>query len=244
MARRKRKDDEADWVAPEFDEVGYMRTEIEAARTAVFTIGWALLGAIVSFALFSVHPVLAFFGGIGFGFGLYFMLPLMGFRVATFKRKDWIGHGVTYFFSWLAFWILFLNPPFGDFTSPTIHGISAAPSPGFQGTLTCVAASSGPIDLRSIQPANTSITVLFRATDNVGLSGLPEVTVSGGGTSFTPTPTEVSGLDNRCRGSEATVYPDGTYNVTFDWTTSSYAVTIVASDRTGRAVSAVVQILA
>ena len=35
MARRKKKEDETDWVAPDFDEVAYMRTEIEAARTAV-----------------------------------------------------------------------------------------------------------------------------------------------------------------------------------------------------------------
>ena len=39
MARRKRKDDEPDWVAPDFDEVGYMRRELEGARAAVATIG-------------------------------------------------------------------------------------------------------------------------------------------------------------------------------------------------------------
>src|SRR5436189_273165 len=64
MARRKRKDDVPDWTAPEFDEVGYMRTEIGAARAAVATIAWALVGAAVSFLLYSVHPALAFFSGI------------------------------------------------------------------------------------------------------------------------------------------------------------------------------------
>src|SRR5205823_737550 len=51
MARRKRKDDVPDWTAPEFDEVGYMRTEIGAARAAVATIAWALVagaGALTS----------------------------------------------------------------------------------------------------------------------------------------------------------------------------------------------------
>src|SRR5439155_471948 len=59
MARRKRKDDVPDWSAPEFDEVGYMRTEIGAARAAVATIAWAVVGAAVSFLLYSVHPALA-----------------------------------------------------------------------------------------------------------------------------------------------------------------------------------------
>src|SRR2546426_8623445 len=45
MARRKRKEDEPDWVAPDFDEVGYMRRELEGARAAVATIGWAVIGA-------------------------------------------------------------------------------------------------------------------------------------------------------------------------------------------------------
>src|SRR5438128_689831 len=63
MARRKRKDDEPDWVAPDFDEVGYTRRELEGARAAVATIGWAVIGALVAFALYSVLPVLAFFAG-------------------------------------------------------------------------------------------------------------------------------------------------------------------------------------
>jgi len=35
MARRKRKEDEPDWVPPEFDEVGYMRQEIQGAHAAI-----------------------------------------------------------------------------------------------------------------------------------------------------------------------------------------------------------------
>src|SRR3981189_3738290 len=104
MARRKRKDDVPDWTAPEFAEVGCMRTEIGAARAAVATIAWAVIGALVSFLLYSVHPALAFFAGILVGFGLYFFLPIIGMGTAALKRGDWFGAGVTYFFSWLAFW--------------------------------------------------------------------------------------------------------------------------------------------
>src|SRR5207244_9013996 len=72
-------------------------------------------------------PVLAFFGGIAVGFGMYFIFPLLGFKTESFKRRDWIGHGITYFFSWLAFWIILLNPPFSDHLPPTIHAITVSP---------------------------------------------------------------------------------------------------------------------
>src|SRR5436309_5351745 len=146
MARRKRKDEPTDWVAPDFDEVGYMRTEIQAAKTAVLTIAWAAVGAIVSFLLYSVNAALAFFAGIGVAFGLYYVLPYLGIAVKGFKRRDWTGHGITYFFSWLAFWILLLNPPFGDFTTPTIQAISVSPvHTGYTGYLSCLPLVGGAV---------------------------------------------------------------------------------------------------
>ena len=127
MARRKRKEDEPDWVPPEFDEVGYMRQEIQGAHAAIATIGWAVIGAVVALLLYAVLPALAFFAGIAVGFGMYFVFPLIGINTDGFKRRDWVGHGITYFFSWLAFWILLLNPPFSDHTDPTVQSISVSP---------------------------------------------------------------------------------------------------------------------
>src|SRR5256886_5543811 len=139
MARRKRRDEAAAWVAPDFDEVGFMRREIEGARAAVATIAWAVVGALVGFALYSVLPVLAFFGGIAVGFGMYFIFPLLGFKTESFKRRDWIGHGITYFFSWLALWIILLTPPFSVHTPPTIQGLTVSPHhSGSTGDLLCL----------------------------------------------------------------------------------------------------------
>src|SRR6266705_2639430 len=172
MARRKRREEEADWVAPEFDEIGYMRQEIQGAKAAVLTILWAVLGAGVAFLLYSVLPILAFFAGIAVGFGLYFFLPLFGIKTDSFKRRDWTGHGITYFFSWLAFWIILLNPPFGDFTNPTIQSDSVSPfHPGYTGPLSCLPLASGAVTIK-LNPPNTSAYVLFRASDNVGLASV------------------------------------------------------------------------
>src|SRR6266566_2764059 len=72
MARRKRKE-EADWVAPDFDEVGYMRREIQGAHAAVATILWAVVGASVAFLLISVSPY-----HTGYTLGLSCLTPRAG----------------------------------------------------------------------------------------------------------------------------------------------------------------------
>src|SRR5712691_519409 len=236
MARRKRKDDVPDWTAPEFDEVGYMRTEIRAARAAVATIAWAVVGAVVSFLLYSIHPALAFFAGILVGFGLYFFLPLIGISIAAFKRRDWTSHGITYFFSWLAFWILLLNPPFGDFTNPSIQAVSVSPfQPGYAGDLSCLPLVAGAvtIPLNPPAPPNTSAYVLFRASDNVGLASVQVQVVPSGPPAFVLNATPQTGL-SRCAGHTKESSPGGTYNVSFVFNASSYVVTIIARDRSGR----------
>ena len=230
MARRKRKEDEPDWVAPDFDEVGYMRRELEGARAAVATIGWAVIGSLVAFALYSVLPVLAFFAGIAVGAGMYFVFPLIGIKTEPFKRRDWIGHGFTYFFSWLAFWIILLNPPFSDHTDPTIQAISVSPyHAGYTGPLACVPPSSAPLSLGA---GNNSLHILFRASDNVALRSVEVHVAPTPGTPFVVTPTPVSG-QNQCLGHRTETYLGGTYNATFSVTASTYDVTIVAVDTSG-----------
>jgi hypothetical protein len=233
MARRKRKD-EPDWVPPAFDEVSYMRKEIAAARLAMITIGWAFVGAMVSFLL-SFNTAVAFLVGIAVAFGLYFVLPLLGIDIKPFKRRDWVGHGMTYFFSWLSFWILFLNPPFGDFTDPTIHGLSASPyRAGYRGALPCHGPAGG-IASFPMGTDNTTVLVLFRATDNVRVSNI-NVTV-------VPTPPSASLIPGPpppgtyCRGAGLD-YPGGTYNVTFVPAGVQYTVRIAAMDPSGRPASA------
>jgi hypothetical protein len=237
MARRKRKDDDPEWTAPEFDEVGYMRTEIEAARAAVIVIAWAVVGAFVAFLLYSVHPALAFVAGIAVAFGLYFIFPMVGVKVSGFKRRDWTTHGITYFFSWLAFWILLLNPPFGDFTPPTIQAVSV--SPYYVGylqntshSLSCLPLVSGSVSVQLSAP-NNSFYILFRAADNVGLRSLKVSAVpQGNGQNLTLTPTLQTG-NSRCAGHRSETYPAGTYNVSFVPAASAYAITIVAVDMSG-----------
>lgn len=227
MARRKRKEDEPEWTPPEFDDVGYMRKEIEGAKVAIVTIVWAFLGAVIAVLLYDyVHPVVGFFLGLMTFGALYFVLPILGLPVAEFKRRDWLSHGMIYFFSWIAFWIILLNPPFADHTPPTISSIQvSAFTPMGNATLppanstACVGAAPGS-SVSVSTGTNSSLLVTFRATDNVAVSHV-NVTVSIGSSLTNATVLSVAGDPNACKGQPGT-YPPNTYAV---------VVTIVSTNR-------------
>ncbi len=241
VARRKRKEDEFQWVPPEFDEVGFMRQEIAGTKAAVVTIAWAAAGAIVSFLLYNIAWVLAFFVGLFFFAGLLYVMPILGVRTTNFKRKDWTGHAVTYFFSWLAFWILLLNVPVSDITAPTINGISAGSyysavgvynATTGAGSVTCYSPQGSTIPVRS-PPPNDTLYVIFRATDNVGVASL-RVTVN----TASVTPELVAGDKNVCRGAPIPIFPQGTYVVRIPVTvTFAFSIEVTASDAAGHSVA-------
>jgi hypothetical protein len=239
MARRKRKDEAPDWVPPEFDEVAYMRQEMEAGRASVATIVWAIVGSIVSFLLYSVFAPLAFLGGLAMGFGLYFLLPLFGIRTSAFKRRDWIGHGTIYFFSWLAFWIILLNPPFGDFTDPTINSISVSPygAEPVSG-LSCLPAATGLVSV-PLSGGNDSLYILFRATDNARVASITVNVTPSPGVPFNVDATPRTG-NSPCAGHESEAVLGGTYAavVPLPFGANSIRVLILAVDPSGRGASA------
>ena len=238
MARRKRKEESTVWSPPEFDEIAFMRREIEGAKASVVTVAWAVLGALLSYGLFSLggalSAVAAFFAGLLFAFALPAVMPRLRLRTGDFKRKDWAGHGSIYFFSWLAFWILLLNAPFADFTSPTVHSFSVASfssSAGVsEGVLTCFPAS-GSVALSL--GTNDSVYVIFRATDNLGSPGV-QVRVN-------TVPVSSSAIErlgnqaNPCNGANPRALPPDTYAIRFldSTTTAPYEVVVTATDSAG-----------
>ncbi len=240
VARRKRKDEEPDWVPPEFDEVGFMRKEIENAKIAVVVVGWAAVGAIVAYLLyFYVAPLAGFFVGLLLFGGIYFLLPALGLPISAFKRGDWISRAGTYFFCFLAFFILLLNPPFGDHTSPAVQFEAAAsyPSPGLADPTThsiyCVPAQAGAVSNVKESSPNNTLYILFRATDNVAVTAV-QVQASSGSTQQNLTPTDVSGRPSACSNSpNGTVYPPGTYAAKMVASGLDVTVSVSARDAVG-----------
>ncbi len=237
MARRKRKDETPIWEPPEFDEVGYMRKEIENAKIALVVIAWAVVGAILTYLFYAFNqPVIGFLIGI-FAFGvLYFLLPMLGLPIHGFKRRDWLSHASVYFFSWLAFSILLLNAPFGDHTNPVVgsfqvgsftgNGTSPSPLPG---NMWCIPASPGQF-VNVPAHSNKSMYVIFRATDNIEVRN---VTVSVDGSPATYV--SLAGKANYCIGSALPPFPPNTYglSIPIGGSTNTHPVIVTAVDTSG-----------
>src|SRR2546430_17328224 len=94
---------------------------------------------------------------------------MIGNNIDPSKRRDCPSHEITYFFSWFAFWILLLNPPFGDFTNPTIQAVSVSPLyPGYTVDKSCLHLVAGAVTIKMI-PAITTTHIVFRASHNVSI---------------------------------------------------------------------------
>ncbi len=162
MARKKRKKKESfEFKVPEFDEVAFMKREVEGAKAAMITLGYAFAVALGSWAL-----TLAGFASVGglVGFvalyGLRYLYPLAGVDLSKFDWKLWAGNGAIHLFAWFAFWVLLLNPPILDIAPPLIHDAWTAPS-GVPFTV----RADGDISL-VLAVGITSYQVLANVTDN------------------------------------------------------------------------------
>ena len=127
-AKRRKKEEGEEFEIPAFDETAYMEKEVNAAKVSFTIIALAiplalLLWAITAAGLWGVGFLLAIALTLLLPRVLAF-LPWPKLDLARFERRDWIGHGGIFAFTWLAFWILLLNVPFADLTSPTIGSVT------------------------------------------------------------------------------------------------------------------------
>ena len=49
---------------------------------------------------------------------------MLGVDISAWTKKNWIGTGATYFFTFLAIWVLAINTPFVDLTDPGIEDVT------------------------------------------------------------------------------------------------------------------------
>jgi uncharacterized membrane-anchored protein len=116
MARKRRKDEkeeEYEWVPPEFDETAFLKKDIVGTKALMYTsiiaivfgIAAALVGAASSYYIgFVVYIV----GGVL----LNYFYKFLGIKVEDIDRKGLIGNIALYFLLALGVWILLMNAPF------------------------------------------------------------------------------------------------------------------------------------
>lgn len=132
MAKKRRKSDketqeEYEFKPPEFDEKGFIEKELRDTRTVIFTVVYAVVLGIVAGILSITDRVLigpAFLIALAGMFSLPWIYPIFKIDSKSFQKRNWLGNVGTFFFTFLAIWILLLNQPFGDFAKPTITDVT------------------------------------------------------------------------------------------------------------------------
>ncbi|MGQ9587560.1 MAG: hypothetical protein ACUVT7_04165 [Thermoplasmata archaeon] len=130
MAKKRKKEkergEEYEFKPPEFDEKEFLRQELRNTRIALYTIGYAgLVGvaaglvSMVSRDLLGVAFLLVILGIVS----LKWVYLLLKVDVKSFTRRNWAGNIGTYFFTFLAVWVLLLNMPFADNSKPSIDKV-------------------------------------------------------------------------------------------------------------------------
>ncbi|HEX2065258.1 MAG TPA: hypothetical protein VHI93_00450 [Candidatus Thermoplasmatota archaeon] len=175
MADEKRDGSGYEFVPPDFDEDAFVHREMVSFKTTTILFVWGILAAAASWAAYVAvgGTDLGWLIGLAlcgaFGYALKFLFPRLGADVSHFKRKEWVGTGFLFFFTWLSFFLVALNPPLTDVAPPQVF-LSAGPP---------------------LQEAGAPVTVDVVAADNGRLAGL-QVRVTRDGGDLTVPFTEVA----------------------------------------------------
>jgi len=156
MAKKRRKEEEEEFKLPEFDEVAFLKKEITGAKMILVVMFLAIVAAVLSYVLtLAGVVVVAFFAGLAVVLLLKYIPKVFGVDTKGLERKDWFGYGSTYFFAWLAVWVLVMNVPFSDVTSP-----------GLIVFVNNVQANPG----ATVSVSGTNVNISAKATDNAGIN--------------------------------------------------------------------------
>jgi hypothetical protein len=156
MAKKRRKEEEEEFQLPEFSEADFLRKEITSAKMILLVALLAIVAAVISYFLtLAGIVVVAFFAGLAVVLLLKYIPKMFGVDTKKLERKDWFGYGSTYFFAWLAIWVLVMNVPFSDVTPPGlivfVNNNQVAPGD-------TVVITGSPVNITA------------KATDNAGIS--------------------------------------------------------------------------
>jgi hypothetical protein len=127
LAKKRRqkieKKDEIEFNFPEFDEHKFISLELSKAKISLISFLFAIGMVFITYQLYLVtYPdarapmVLGIFGVVA----LPLIVKQLKIDISEFDWKNWFGGGAVYVFSWLAIFIIAINPPFSDFVEPEI----------------------------------------------------------------------------------------------------------------------------
>ena len=130
MAKKRKKGkpepEEYEFRPPDFNEKEFLKKELRDTRTALVTIAYAIVFGIVAGVISMMGSNLmavAFLAGIAGIVTLGTFYKLAKVDTSGMKRRNWVGNVGTFFFTFLAIWVLMLNMPFADHARPTVDQV-------------------------------------------------------------------------------------------------------------------------
>jgi hypothetical protein len=128
LAKKRRqkieKKEEYDFDFPEFDEHQFISLELNKAKIALVAFLYAILIVFITYQLYHItYPDARAPMALGFlaVAAIPFISRFLRIDISEFDWKNWVGAGAVYVFSWLAIFIILVNPPFSDFVEPEIE---------------------------------------------------------------------------------------------------------------------------
>ncbi|MCX8173183.1 MAG: hypothetical protein N3F63_01020 [Thermoplasmata archaeon] len=120
---------------PEFNEIEFVKKEMRDTKGALLVVLTGIIFAVISFLLtVAQQPGIGLLVGlVGMG-SIKYILNALKVDTSEYKIKNWLGHIGSYFFIWLAIWILLMNAPFSDFAKPTIKDVKVYAETGGNNT--------------------------------------------------------------------------------------------------------------
>lgn len=166
---------------PEFNEVEFIKKEMKDTKGALMVVVTGIIFAFFSFILTMVQqPGIGFLVGLAGMGSIKYILNVLKVDTSEYKIKNWLGHFGSYFFIWLAIWILLMNAPFSDFAKPTINEVKIYSEIGGNNTL-CEIRHYGE-EAKSIVKNTSTVTrviITAKITDNGALKAIRLVDKSG-----------------------------------------------------------------
>ncbi len=191
MAKKRRKDkveqEDYEFRPPEFKEEEFLKKELMDTRTAVLTIVYAATFGVIAgvISLNGAYVGVAFIAALVGMFTLKWFYNLAKVDTSGFLKKNWIGNVGSFFFTFLAVWVLLINMPFSDHADPAVDKVivwvnNGTTVRGIEYKLDTTQDVNNWVAINATDNANSmiskagnyTINVTAKVTDNGGLSSV------------------------------------------------------------------------
>jgi hypothetical protein len=193
MAKKKRKDKEPEekyeFKPPEFDERQFLIDEMSTTKRMVLLVTYgAIFGVIAGlFTIMFKNGYLGFLVLVAGAALIRYYLQLMGIDLSKFTKKTWAESAFSFFFTFLAIWLIAVNPPFYDGVGPEINHIQLSVEVNgkfivynYTAGIGWQSGSSMKITaaMKSALANNTAVNITAHVADSSGLSAAPVITLT------------------------------------------------------------------